>query len=125
MEKLKDKDCTITRLVSLCEGWIMAPIGKMEKIPLDDIWEEEVEFTRWLKDHIDVLNDALNSQENRAFNLSNVETEKPAGVFFADMVAEDDWGNKVIIENQFGKSDHDHLGKLITYLTTIEAKTAI
>ncbi len=101
------------------------PIGRMEKVPLDDIWDEEEEFTRWLKDHIGVLNDALSSQENKAFNLYNVETEKSAGAFFADMVAEDDWGNKVIIENQFGKSDHDHLGKLITYLTTIEAKTAI
>ena len=39
--------------------------------------------------------------------------------------AEDDNGNTVIIENQLEKSDHNHLGKIITYLTALEAKTAI
>jgi len=47
--------------------------------------------------------------------------EKSAGSFNIDLVAEDESGNPVIIENQLDKSNHDHLGKVITYLTAIEA----
>jgi len=57
--------------------------------------------------------------------LSNPEREQSAGSFNVDLVAEDEAGNPVIIENQLEKSDHNHLGKLITYLTAIGAKTAI
>ena len=42
-----------------------------------------------------------------------------------DLVAEDDKGNPVVIENQLERTDHDHLGKLITYLTAVGARAAI
>ncbi len=95
-------------------------IGKIERVPLRDIWKHEAyDFTNWLQDNIDVLNDAL------GLSLSNPEREQSAGSFNVDLVAEDENGNPVIIENQLEKSDHNHLGKLITYLTAIGAKTAI
>ncbi len=95
-------------------------IGKIERVPLRDIWQHEAyDFTSWLQDNIDVLNDAL------GLSLSNPEREQSAGSFNVDLVAEDENGNPVIIENQLEKSDHNHLGKLITYLTAIGAKTAI
>ena len=95
-------------------------IEKLQRVPLREVWKHEaLDFTRWLEENIDVLNDVLD------FNLVSAEREQSAGVFNVDLVAEDEAGNPVAIENQLEKSNHEHLGKLITYLTAIEAKTAI
>lgn len=95
-------------------------IGKLQRVPLREVWQHEaLDFTTWLEDNLDVLNDTLD------ITLSSAEREQSAGTFNVDLVAEDEVGNPVVIENQLGKSDHDHLGKLITYLTAIDAKTAI
>ena len=95
-------------------------IGKIERVKLRDVWKHEAfDLTRWLQDNIDVLNESID------LNISNPEIEQSAGSFKVNIVAEDDSGNPVIIENQLEKSDHDHLGKLITYLVAMGAKTAI
>ena len=95
-------------------------IGKIERVPLREVWKHEaLDFTTWLQDNIGVLDEALD------ISLSSAEREQSAGDFAVDIVAEDESGNIVIIENQLAKSDHDHLGKLITYLTALEAKAAI
>lgn len=78
-----------------------------------------MDFTQWLQENIGVLNDALD------LNLVNVDREKATGDFSIDLVAEDDGGGTVIIENQLEKSNHDHLGKIITYLTGMGARSAI
>lgn len=97
-----------------------ASIGKLERVPLRQVWEHEAyDFTQWLQENIDVLNTALD------LNLVNVDREQSAGSFSIDLVAEDDGGGMVIIENQLEKSNHDHLGKLITYLTGMGARAAI
>ena len=98
----------------------LAPIGRLERVPLRTVWNHEAyDFTKWLQNNVDALNEALN------ITLVNVEREQPAGSFSIDLVAEDEGGGKVIIENQLEKSNHDHLGKLITYLTALNARTAI
>lgn len=95
-------------------------IGKLKRVPLREVWKHEaLDFTTWMLDNVEVVGDIIN------LNLSNAEREKSAGSFNVDLVAEDDMGGLVIIENQLDKSNHDHLGKLITYLTSLEAKTAI
>jgi len=95
-------------------------ISKLQRVPLREVWQHEArDFTTWLQDNIDVLNDALD------LTLSNPEREQAAGKFSVDIIAEDESGNPVIIENQLEKSDHDHLGKIITYLTTLDARMAI
>lgn len=97
-----------------------AGIGKLERVALREVWEHEAyDFTQWLQENIDVLNTALD------LNLVSVDREQTAGSFSIDLVAEDQGGKMVIIENQLEKSNHDHLGKLITYLTGMGAKAAI
>ncbi len=95
-------------------------IGKIERVPLRDVWKHEAyDFTQWLEDNIDVLNDVLD------LTLSNPEREQSTVSFNVDLLAEDEAGNPVIIENQLEKSNHDHLGKVLTYLVAFSAKTAI
>jgi Domain of unknown function (DUF4268) len=95
-------------------------VQKITRIPLRDAFKHEAhDFTRWLEENIDVLNDVID------MTLSNAEREQAAGDFSVDLVAEDESGAKVIIENQLEKSNHDHLGKLITYLVAMEARAAI
>ena len=95
-------------------------IGKLRRVPLREVWQHEArDFTTWLERNPDALSELLD------FPLENVERERRAGSFSVDLVAEDQSGDTVVIENQLEKSDHDHLGKLITYLSALEAKVAI
>lgn len=96
-------------------------VSKLQRIPVRHVWRnEEKDFTPWLEKNIDVLAEAL------GMDLSVVDREADVGEHFrADLLAEGPNGDYVVIENQFGKSDHDHFGKLITYLTGLEAKIAV
>ena len=95
-------------------------IGKIKRVPLREVWpREDNDFTKWLEESLDALSEVI------GVRLSNVEREKIAGDFSVDLVAEDESGNVVIIENQLERSNHDHLGKILTYLTSLEAKSAI
>jgi hypothetical protein len=97
-----------------------ANVGKLERVPLRAVWKHEAyDFTKWLQENIDALTNVVD------INLVNVDREQAAGSFSVDLVAEDDAGGTYIIENQLGKSDHDHLGKLITYLTAMTARGAV
>src|SRR5712692_5410013 len=91
------------------------PIGKITKLDLKSAWRNEVAFTSWLEQNIDVLSEAI------GLTLSNVERERNVGDFSLDLSAEEEGTARlVVIENQIERSDHDHLGKLITYLAGID-----
>jgi hypothetical protein len=95
-------------------------VDRLDRIPVRDVWkDEDVDFTPWLRENIEILGEKLDME------LSVADRETAIGDFEADILAEDSEGNLVVIENQFGKSDHDHLGKLLTYLTNLDAVTAI
>lgn len=95
-------------------------ISKLQRVPLREVWRDEArDFTPWLQDNIDVLNDIID------FSLVTADREQSCGSFSVDIVAEDVNGHTIVIENQLEKSDHDHLGKLITYLVAMDARVGI
>jgi len=95
-------------------------IGKMERVDLRKVWKDEArDFTSWLFDNIDILGEELN------INITPVEKEKNVGSFSADILAESGEGTPILIENQLEKTDHNHLGQLLTYVSNLEAKKAI
>lgn len=98
----------------------MTNIDRIKRVALRQVWKHEAhDFTVWLEQNIDVLSEIL------GFEIKGAEREQSTGNFNVDLKAEDEFGDTVIIENQLEKSDHDHLGKIITYLSSFQAKHAI
>ena len=96
------------------------PIGRLEPVPLRDLWRrEERGFSAWLEKNLDTLGDAL------GMRLADPRREVAVGSFTVDLVAEEESAGLVVVENQLEPTDHDHLGKLLTYLTNLDAKAGI
>ncbi len=94
-------------------------VGFIETVAIRKVWRtENSDFTPWLQSHIGELDKVL------GLGLSAPQREVGAGAFSIDLVAETNFGD-VVIENQFGKSDHRHLGQLVTYLSHREVQRAI
>src|SRR5690606_20941600 len=95
-------------------------IGTLRRLPLRDVWRHEAtDFTRWLEANIDELATVT------GLELTAVERERSAGAFNVDLIAETHEGARVVIENQLERSNHDHLGKLITYSAMLDASAAV
>ncbi len=99
-----------------------SPLGKLERISLRKAWSHEAtEFTPWLAqaDNLTLLAESLGLTE-----LELVGTEHPVGDFKVDILCSDD-GGKVIIENQLEKTNHTHLGQILTYAAGVGARKVI
>ncbi len=98
-------------------------LGKLEQVPLRSIWEDEAhDFTPWLadKDNIAILSDTI------CLDLEVEAQEKEVGPFRADILCKDTTtGNWVLIENQLERTDHAHLGQLMTYAAGLQAVTIV
>lgn len=98
-------------------------LSKLKKVDLRKAWPHEAnDFTKWLAEEVNLesLSEAV------GMNLSLIQTEASVGKFNVDILAEESiTEKKVIIENQLEMTNHDHLGKLITYAAGFDAKAAI
>ena len=92
---------------------VMPDLGEIHEVNLRDIWPHEAHnFTTWLfqTDNLALLGAAL------GLDLKPERQESPVGYFWLDILArETSDGELVAIENQLEMTDHDHLGKSITY----------
>jgi RecB family endonuclease NucS len=98
-------------------------LSRIQQVPLREIWKHEASnFTKWLAmdENLALLSEEINIE------LTVIETEYNVGRFHVDIYAhEANTNRKVIIENQLEKTDHDHLGKLITYASGVDAEIII
>ena len=101
----------------------MANIGKLEKVDLRDLWKhEERDFSAWLAqdENLAMLSDVI------GVDIALIERESHVGGYSVDLYAEVvGTEDKVIIENQLEDTNHDHLGKIITYASGKNAKYVI
>lgn len=99
-------------------------LGRLTRIEnIKETWPDEARnFTPWLArpENIAQLAEAIGYG---ADGLEVLKVEENIGPFFADIVARDTLvaeGGLVLIENQFGRTNHDHLGKILTYAAGLE-----
>ena len=98
----------------------MAEIATFKKINLRDVWKDEGQFSDWLAENLSRLGDEL------GMALERSEREKAVGPFSADIICADQISKfDVVIENQFTRTDHDHLGKMITYASGLQSQIII
>ena len=98
-------------------------LGKLQEVDIRTVWpHEQYDFSKWLaeEENIRELGDALN------LSLTDVETEKFVGNYRCDILCKDELtGKMVLIENQLEPTNHDHLGKIITYASGLDAAVVV
>ena len=98
-------------------------LGKLQEIDIRKVWQhEQYDFSKWLasEENIQELGDTLN------LSLTDVETEKFVGNYRCDILCKDEiTGKVVLIENQLESTNHDHLGKIITYASGLDASVVV
>lgn len=98
-------------------------LSKLQEVDLRDVWgHEAIDFTNWLaqQENLDALSEEI------GVDIKLIKTEANVGKFNVDILAEEEAsGRKIIIENQLEDTNHDHLGKIITYASGYDAEIII
>lgn len=98
-------------------------LSKLKKVDLREEWQHEAsDFTNWLSqdENLQLLSEEI------GIDISLIQTEANVGKFSVDILAEEEnTGRKIIIENQLETTNHDHLGKIITYASGFDAEIVI
>ena len=101
----------------------MEELGELIKVPLREFWEDEAgDFTPWLaaEENITLLGETI------GIELEVEAQEKNVGPFRADILCKDTvTDSSVLIENQLERTNHTHLGQLLTYAAGLEAVTVV
>lgn len=99
------------------------PLGRLQKVDLREAWASECsDFTPWLaqEENLKLLGETI------GIDLELEAQEKEVGPFRADILCKDSaTENWVLIENQLERTDHSHLGQLLTYAAGLEAVTVV
>ena len=96
-------------------------IGTLEQVSVRSVWPKEAgDFTPWLAENVELVSDALGME------LEFEGQEVSVGGYSADLILRDRSSDAVVVvENMYGSTDHDHLGKLITYAAGLDASYAV
>ncbi len=96
-------------------------LGEIKNVSLRKIWKNEAyDFTPWLAENLERISESL------GLELEFEAKEVSVGPYSADILAKDTGTDKfVVIENQLEKTNHDHLGKCITYASVLDASAVI
>ncbi len=98
-------------------------LGKLQQVNLRDYWKHEaLDFTNWLakEENLNLLSEEI------GIDIVLKETEASVGKFNVDILAVEDGSDRlIVIENQLEQTDHDHLGKIITYASGFDAEVII
>jgi len=98
-------------------------LGQLQPVSLREYWQDEArDYTIWLarEENLGLLSDTLGME----LELEGVEVA--VGPYKADIIARDVTSNtRVVIENQLEKTNHDHLGKIFTYASGLDATVMI
>ena len=99
------------------------PVGRLERVDLRTVWTTEAgDFTPWLAlpENLEVLSGTL------GVDLELEAKEKAVGPFRADIICKEIGTNAwVLVENQLERTDHIHLGQLLTYAAGLQAVTIV
>ena len=114
-------ELTAIEFLNCDSGVIVMELGTIEQVDLRQMWPHESnDFTPWLANNVSRLGDAL------GLELETRGQEAPVGGYSLDILAHDLGSNrKVIIENQLESTNHDHLGKLLTYASGYDAGVVV
>ena len=98
-------------------------LGRLRKVDLREAWTSEPgDFTPWLalEENLKLLGETI------GIDLELESQEKDVGPFRADLLCKDTTSDSwVLIENQLERTDHSHLGQLLTYAAGLSAVTIV
>ena len=99
-------------------------LGRLQRVELRDVWPDEArDFTPWLarEENLAVLSETL------GIDLELKAIEESVGPFRADILCSDnsEETSLVLVENQLERTDHKHLGQLMTYAAGLHTVTIV